>query len=92
MMGCISARPHRRTGAHNPSFLASSPHASSTPLGLSIHVGRAGNVDLSSRKMDFLGPKIVSMIQDDTLHRKATSLTLTDNILYTLGKELTLLP
>lgn len=86
MMGCTSTRSHRGTGTHSPSFLASSPHASSTPLGLSIHVGRAGNVDLSSRKIDFLGAKIVSMIQEDTLHRKATSLTLTDNILYTLGK------
>lgn len=61
-------------------------------FGGGVHVGREGNVDLTGRRMDFLGTSIVNMITEDELHRTATSLTLTDNILYTLGKEMTLLP
>lgn len=61
-------------------------------FGTGVHVGREGNVDLTGRKLDFLGAKMVKMIMEDELHREAVWLTLTDNKLYTLGKELSFLP
>lgn len=66
--------------------------ANSTPVfGSGVHVGRAGNVDLSGRELDVLGPHMVQMINEDDLHRTATSLTLSNNKLYALAKELPLL-
>lgn len=65
---------------------------SSTPVfGSGVHVGRAGNVDLSGRELDVLGPQMVNMINEDDLHRTATSLTLSNNKLYALAKELPML-
>ncbi|CCW61072.1 unnamed protein product [Phytomonas sp. EM1] len=61
-------------------------------FGAGVHVGRDGNVDLTGRNMNFLGNKIVNMINNDELHRTATSLTLSHNKLYTIGKEISLLP
>ncbi|RNF10803.1 lipoprotein [Trypanosoma rangeli] len=55
-----------------------------------LHVGRDGDVDLTSRSMDFLMPKYVNLIRRDKLHT-ARQLHLSDNNLYTLGKEMTLL-
>ncbi|KEG06491.1 lipoprotein [Trypanosoma grayi] len=56
-----------------------------------LHVGRDGDVDLTSRTMDFFGPKFVELIKRDRLHT-AKRLHLSDNKLYTLGREMTLLP
>ncbi|CCW71184.1 unnamed protein product [Phytomonas sp. Hart1] len=61
-------------------------------FGAGVHVGRTGNVDLAGRNMNFLGTKIVNMINNDELHRTATSLTLSHNKLYTIGKEIAFLP
>lgn len=53
-------------------------------------VGRNGDVDLTSRSMDVFGTKLVHSIQCDKLHT-ARSLHLSDNKLYSLGKEMQLL-
>ncbi|GET85959.1 hypothetical protein, conserved [Leishmania tarentolae] len=63
----------------------------SSVFGSGVHVGRSGNVDLSGRDLDVLGPPMVHMISEDELHRTATSLTLSKNKLYALAKELPLL-
>ncbi|EKF39096.1 hypothetical protein MOQ_000683 [Trypanosoma cruzi marinkellei] len=56
-----------------------------------LHVGRDGDVDLTSRSLDFLLPKYIDLIRRDKLHT-ARRLHLSENRLYNLGKELTLLP
>ncbi|RNF26748.1 uncharacterized protein Tco025E_00982 [Trypanosoma conorhini] len=55
-----------------------------------LHVGRDGDVDLTSRSMDVFMPKYVDVIRRDKLHT-ARRLHLSENRLYTLGKEMTLL-
>ncbi|EAN97754.1 hypothetical protein, conserved [Trypanosoma cruzi] len=56
-----------------------------------LHVGRDGDVDLTSRSLDILLPKYIDLIRRDKLHT-ARRLHLSENRLYNLGKELTLLP
>ncbi|KAG5486751.1 hypothetical protein LSCM1_08007 [Leishmania martiniquensis] len=65
--------------------------STSSIFGSGVHVGRSGNVDLSGRDLDVLGPHMVKAIQEDGLHRTATSLTLSNNRLYVLAKELPML-
>ncbi|SYZ62927.1 hypothetical_protein (plasmid) [Leishmania braziliensis MHOM/BR/75/M2904] len=65
--------------------------SSSPVFGSGVHVGRSGNVDLSGRDLHVFGPQVVNMINEDNLHRTATSLTLSNNRLYALAKELPLL-
>lgn len=61
-------------------------------FGSGVHVGRTGNVNLSYRRMSYLDAATVKLILDDELKRTATSLQLNGNLLYTLGKELLMLP
>jgi Leucine-rich repeat (LRR) protein len=95
-MGCKSST-ESSAALNRPSSRASRDDSSmdddsSTPVfGSGVHVGRAGNVDLSGRDLDVLGPHMVNMINEDDLHRTATSLTLSNNRLYALAKELPLL-
>lgn len=85
-MGCQESTLHSKSGRNGAS------KGSENVFGKGVHIGRAGNVDLTGRNMDFLGTNIVKMINKDGLHRTATSLTLSENRLYTLGKEMSLLP
>lgn len=61
-------------------------------FGSGVHVGRTGNVNLSYRRMSYLDGATVKLILDDELKRTATSLQLNGNLLYTLGKEILMLP
>ncbi|KAG5507500.1 hypothetical protein JIQ42_07798 [Leishmania sp. Namibia] len=93
-MGCKSSS-HTMSGS--TSILGSARDAaddagsSSSVFGSGVHVGRSGNVDLSGRDLDVLGPHMIKMIHEDGLHRTATSLTLSNNRLYALAKELPVL-
>eukprot|EP00796_Vickermania_ingenoplastis_P010861 gene10861-7527_t len=66
--------------------------AAESVFGSGVHVGRSGNVNLSFRRMSYLDAGTVKRIMDDELKRTATSLQLNGNVLYTLGKELLMLP
>ncbi|CBH12755.1 hypothetical protein, conserved [Trypanosoma brucei gambiense DAL972] len=62
------------------------------PFGVKgVHVGRDGDVDLTSRSISYFGLDFVGLINTGELHTPR-KLHLTDNKLYTLGKEMTLLP
>ncbi|KAG8343648.1 hypothetical protein TRVL_05522 [Trypanosoma vivax] len=76
-MGCVQSGTKR------------SPHRLFGETG--VHVGRDGDVDLTSRSISFFGLKFVHIIESDKLH-KAQRLHLSDNKLYTLGKEMLELP
>lgn len=67
-------------------------HGAESVFGSGVHVGRMGNVNLSFRRMTYLDGGTVKMIMEDELKRTATSLQLNGNLLYTLGKELVMLP
>ncbi|KAH9586657.1 hypothetical protein LSM04_004163 [Trypanosoma melophagium] len=56
-----------------------------------LHVGRHGDVDLTARSMDVFGPKFIELIRRDGFHT-ARRLHLSENKLYTLGKEMTRVP
>ncbi|KAG5511224.1 hypothetical protein JKF63_07166 [Porcisia hertigi] len=93
-MGCKNSS-HIFSGNTSPAASvrenANDAESSSPVFGSGVHIGRSGNVDLSRRDLDVLGPQMVNMIMEDDLHRTATSLTLSNNRLYALAKELPVL-
>lgn len=96
-MGCKSSSQNggassasSASGSNNGSFRDGSSTSSSV-FGSGVHVGRGGNVDLSGRDLDMLGPQLIYSIKNDGMDRAATTLTLSDNKLYSLGKEVAVL-